>query len=210
MQKKNIAILLFDDVEVLDFAGPFEVFSVTGTRSGAEPFNVYTVAETKRPIDARNQLSINPRYGFDDCPAPDILLVPGGKGTRVEMENAKLIDWIRRMSYSAELTLSVCTGSLLLAKAGLLHGLAATTHHGNLDLLQELAPKTTIERSRRYVDGGAVITSAGVAAGIDMSFYVLSRLLGSDVARETANYIEYPWSGNGTWGAVEARTTRSE
>ncbi len=205
MQKKNVAILLFDDVEVLDFAGPFEVFSVTGTRSGAEPFNVYTVAETKRPIDARNHLSINPRFGFDDCPPPDILLVPGGKGTRREMENAKLIDWIRRMSYSAELTLSVCTGSLLLAKAGLLHGLAATTHHRDFDLLKELAPKTTIERNRRYVDGGAVITSAGVAAGLDMSFYVLSRLLGDEVARETAEYIEYPWSGNGRQGVTQAR-----
>ncbi len=201
MPKKNVAILLFDDVEVLDFAGPFEVFSVTGARNGQEPFEVYTVAETSRPIDARNQLSINPRYDFDDCPPPDILLIPGGKGTRREMENAKLIDWIRRMSYSAELTLSVCTGSLLLGKAGLLDGLRATTHHNAFDLLRRCAPRTEVIEDERILDNGRIITSGGISAGIDMALYIVGRLCGLDEARRTAAYMEYDWREAGAKAA---------
>jgi transcriptional regulator GlxA family with amidase domain len=119
-QSRNVAILIFDEVEVLDFCGPFEVFSVTGRRDNSNPFNVYTVAEKGQPISARNHLSVNPSYTIQDCPQPDILLVPGGLGTRKEIHNSILINWIRSSSQKAELILSVCTGALLLAKAGLL------------------------------------------------------------------------------------------
>jgi transcriptional regulator GlxA family with amidase domain len=190
---KNVAILIFDNVEVLDLCGPFEVFSVTGRQSDANPFNVYTVAETPGPVLARNNLSVNPRYTIADCPQPDILLIPGGYGTRREMHNTVLLEWIKDCAQKAELVLSVCTGALLLAKAGLLEGLAATTHHGALELLKETTPHTTIEPAMRFVDNGRIITSAGISAGIDMSLYVVAKLLGDEQAWETTRYMEYDW-----------------
>jgi transcriptional regulator GlxA family with amidase domain len=190
---RNVAILLFDDAEVLDFCGPFEVFSVAG-RGGEPPaFHVYTVAERRAPVLARNGLSVNPHHTLADCPRPDLLLVPGGLGTRKEMHNPVLLDWVRQCAGPAELVLSVCTGALLLAKAGLLDGLEATTHHGALDLLREVAPRTAVHAGRRFVDNGRVITSAGVAAGIDMALHVVARLLGPEPAEATARHIEYPW-----------------
>ena len=190
---RTVAILVFDDVEVLDFSGPFEVFSVVGRQKGQSPFDVYTVAEMPGPVFARNQFSVNPRYTIADCPAPDILVVPGGWGTRREMNNARLIDWIKTTAPKAELVLSVCTGALLLARAGLLDGLKATTHHGALDLLREIAPKTTVLDNQRVVDNGKIIVSAGVSAGIDAAFHVVARLDGLEVALETARYMEYDW-----------------
>ena len=154
---------------------------------------VYTVAEKSEPIMARNQLSVNPGYTIMDCPEPHILLVPGDYGTRREMYNTTLIDWIKGRSREVELVLSVCTGALLLAKAGLLEGLAATTHHGAIDLLKEVAPNTTIQEDKRIVDNGRIIVSAGISAGIDMSLYVISKLLGKELALKTAQYMEYDW-----------------
>ena len=193
---RNVAILIFDEVEVLDFCGPFEVFSVTGRRDNSNPFDVYTVAEKLGPVTARNQLSINPRYTISDCPKPDILVVPGGYGTRRQMHNAVLTGWIKARSHELELVLSVCTGALLLAKAGLLEGLAATTHHGAFEILEEIAPNTSVLRDRRIVDNGKIILSAGISAGIDMSLYVVAKLLGDDIAQETAEYMEYDWRVN--------------
>lgn len=197
---RNLAVFIFDDVEVLDFAGPFEVFSVCGLRSGGEkPFNVYTVAE-KEMVVARNGLKIIPHFTVSNCPLPDILLLPGGGGihadgkpfgTRLEMHNAPLLEWIRMQNKSAELMLSVCTGSLLLAKAGLLDGLSATTHWKAVDAMRAAAPNTNILPNERWVDNGRIILSAGISAGIDMSFHVVSRLLGKDMADETAAYMQY-------------------
>ena len=189
---KNVAILIFDDVEVLDFCGPFEVFSVAGRRENLDLFNVYTVAESSRPVFARNKLSINPTFTVHDLPKPDILVVPGGYGTRREMHNTKLVQWVREQAAEAELVLSVCTGALLLAKADLLQNLKATTHHGALDLLKEVAPNTEIVKER-FVDNGAVILSAGISAGIDMSLHVVEKLHGRETAVETAAYMEYDW-----------------
>ena len=193
IRSRNVAILIFDEVEVLDFCGPFEVFSITGRRNNSNPFNVYTVAEKMQPILARNQLSVNPSYTIQDCPRPDILVVPGGLGTRKEMHNPVLIDWIRSSSQKAELILSVCTGALLLAKAGLLEGLAATTHHGAIELLKKVAPHTAIHPNKRIVDNGRIIVSGGISAGIDMSLHVVAKLLGKDQALDTAQYMEYDW-----------------
>ena len=193
---RNLAILIFEDVEVLDFCGPFEVFSVANRFTEPAAFKVVTVAENAGPVLARGGLSVNPHHRLGDCPRPDLLLVPGGQGTRQEMHNAVLIEWIKARSQEAELVLSVCTGALLLAKAGLLDGLEATTHHGANDLLREVAPKTTVHADRRFVDNGRVICSAGVAAGIDMSLHVLGRLLGIEVAEKAARQMEYPWEPN--------------
>jgi transcriptional regulator GlxA family with amidase domain len=193
MPTKNVAIFMFDDVEVLDFAGPFEVFSVTSElNKDLRPFAVSTVAEYPGAVSARNGLSVNPHCTFSDCPRPDILIVPGGLGTRKLIDNSAVINWIEDCSQTAELVLSVCTGALLLAKAGLLEGLAATTHHGALDLLRELAPNTTVVENQRFVDNGKIITSGGIAAGIDMSLHVVGKLLGAAQAEQTAGYMEYP------------------
>jgi transcriptional regulator GlxA family with amidase domain len=190
---RNVAILIFDDAEVLDFCGPFEVFSVTGRAEPVRPFNVYTVAEKAAPVLARNGLSVNPAYTLADCPKPDILLIPGGYGTRREMNNPALLAWITAQAGQVELLLSVCTGALVLGKAGLLDGLQVTTHHSAFDLLAEVAPGATICLAERFLDNGRVIVSAGISAGIDMSLHVVSRLLGVEVAAETARYMEYDW-----------------
>jgi transcriptional regulator GlxA family with amidase domain len=189
----NVAILIFDDVEVLDFCGPLEVFSVTGRQKEPRPFMVYTVGEKLGPIVTRNGLSVNPRHTFSDAMRPDILIVPGGWGTRQQMNNPVVIEWIRQAALQAELILSVCTGALLLAKAGLLDGLAATTHHGALDLLRQIAPQTTVISDQRFVDNGKIIVSAGISAGIDMSLHVVARLQGKEEAVATAKYMEYEW-----------------
>jgi len=183
---------MFDEVEVLDFAGPFEVFSVTSELSkGERPFAVSTVAEHPGAVSARNGLSVNPDCTISDCPPPDILIVPGGQGTRKLIDNSAVINWIKDCARTAELVLSVCTGSLLLAKADLLEGLAATTHHRALELLRELAPNTTIIENQRFVDNGKIITSGGIAAGIDMSLHVVGKLLGTAQAEQTAEHMEY-------------------
>jgi transcriptional regulator GlxA family with amidase domain len=190
---RNFAVLIFEDVEVLDFCGPFEVFTVANRFTDPSAFHVFTLAEGAGPVLTRGGLSVNPHHRLPDCPWPDLLLVPGGQGTRREMDNAVLTDWIKARSQEAELVLSVCTGALLLAKAGLLDGLEATTHHGAIDLLREVAPQTTVHADRRFVDNGRVVCSAGIAAGIDMSLHVVAGLLDSDVAEKTARQMEYPW-----------------
>jgi transcriptional regulator GlxA family with amidase domain len=191
---RTLAILIFDEVEVLDFCGPFEVFSVANRFTDLPAFNVLTVAEKTAPVLTRGGLSVNPHHRLTDCPPPDVLLVPGDQGTRKQMHNPALIEWINARSQEAELVLSVCTGALLLAKAGLLDGLEATTHHSAIDLLRQTAPKTTVHAERRFVDNGRVICSAGIAAGIDMSLHVVGRLVGKDAAAKTARQMEYPWS----------------
>lgn len=188
-----LAILIFDEVEVLDFCGPFEVFSVSNRFTDPPGFKVVTIAQKAGPILTRGGLSLNPHHRLTDCPPPDIWLVPGGQGTRTEMHNAPLIEWLKQAASKTELILSVCTGALLLAKAGLLDGLEATTHHGAIDLLRQTAPRTTIHADRRFVDNGSIICSAGIAAGIDMSLHVVGKLLGHEVAEKTAKQMEYPW-----------------
>lgn len=193
---RHVAIVIFDEVEVLDFCGPFEVFAVTGRRSGLTPFEVHTIAERAQPVFARHRLSVNPTYTFSDpnAPKPDILLVPGGFGTRREMHNPAMLDWVRRAQDGAEFLLSVCTGALILGAAGLLDGLEATTHYGAYDELRKAAPACVVRTDQRYVDTGRVISSAGVSAGIDMALHVVERLHGSELARETARYMEYAGS----------------
>jgi transcriptional regulator GlxA family with amidase domain len=191
---RNVAILIFKDVEVLDFCGPFEVFSVVNRFAAPAAMHVFTVAESKQPVIARGGLSVNPQYVIGQCPEPDILLIPGGQGTRTEMNNRAIVDWIKESDADAERVLSVCTGSLLLAKAGLLDGLEATTHHGAIELLREVAPRTTVHANRRFVDNGRVICSAGIAAGIDMSLHVVENLLGGEIASQVAGHMEYPWT----------------
>ncbi|MGQ4668052.1 DJ-1/PfpI family protein [Metabacillus halosaccharovorans] len=189
---KNVAILIYEYVEILDFAGPYEVFLVGSNRG--HDFSVYTVAEEKRPVHALGNLSINSTYSIHNCPTPDILIIPGGWGSRKEMHNRNLTNWINEKSNEAELVLSVCTGALLLAKANLLEGLRLTTNQNALNELKEVAPTSAvIVENARYIDNGKIILSAGVSAGIDMSLYVVEKLLGNERAIQAANLMEYDW-----------------
>jgi transcriptional regulator GlxA family with amidase domain len=188
----QVGILLFDDVEVLDFAGPYEVFNLAGKNQSPKPFEVFTVAPAT-PVKARDGMSVNPDFLLEAAPPCQILVVPGGPGARREILNDKLMEWLRGRAAKAELILSVCTGALLLAKAGLVEGMELTTHHLAMDELKALAPKEKILQGRRYVDNGKVILSAGVTSGIDMSLHVVKQILGESIARETAGYMEYNW-----------------
>ncbi|HJZ76302.1 MAG TPA: DJ-1/PfpI family protein [Vicinamibacterales bacterium] len=198
MTRQTVGILIFDDVEVLDFAGPFEVFSRTRLVPGAEsrrsedsaPFIVFTVARTVEAITAIGGLRVVPAYSWDTAPPIDILVVPGGFGTRALLRDEAALAWIRGAAARASLVTSVCTGALLYAQVGLLRDRRATTHWGALDLLASLDPTIQVQRDVRVVSD-TIVTSAGVSAGIDMSFAVVEQLHGAEVARETAHYIEY-------------------
>jgi len=192
---RNVLVTLFDDVDTLDFCGPLEVFAITGQRAtGLVPFTVTTVAERRSPrITTRSGLWITPYYTFADAIQADILIVPGGLGARHERKNPVVLNFIREQAKKAEIVLSICTGALLLGAAGLLDGLSATTHHGAFDELAAVAPACNIVRGQRYVDNGQIITSAGITAGIDAALYVVQRLHGPDIARETATHMEYVW-----------------
>jgi transcriptional regulator GlxA family with amidase domain len=198
--KRRIGILVFDDVEVLDFAGPFEVFSRTRLTPGVEsrrseesaPFEVFTVAPRPGPVRATGGLTIMPRYDFATAPPIDIVLVPGGFGTRPLLQDAEVLAWLRRTASAAQRVTSVCTGALLLARAGLLSGRRATTHWSSLERLTGLDATITVLGERRVVDD-VVMTSAGVSAGIDLAFALVAAYCGRDVAVETARYIDYPF-----------------
>ena len=190
---KKIGIFIFDEVEVLDFTGPFEVFNVAGRRDGSDPFKVFTISEKEGPIMARGELAVTAHYTFANHPKMDILLIPGGYGTRPLLQNQTVLSWIRDQEDGVDYLLSVCTGALLLGKNGQLDGLDCTTHFMALDALREIAPKAKVHSEGRFYDNGKIITSAGVSAGIDMAFYMVAKLESQDMAEETARYIEYPW-----------------
>ena len=199
-RKRRIGILVFDDVEVLDFAGPFEVFSRTRLTPGLEsrrseesaPFEVFTVAPRQGPVVATGGLKIIPHHDFATAPPIDVVLVPGGFGTRPLLQDAEVLAWLRRTAAAAERVTSVCTGSLLLAQAGLLSGRRATTHWSSLDRLAGIDTTVTVLAEPRVVDD-VVMTSAGVSAGIDLAFAIVAAYCGRDVAVETARYIDYPF-----------------
>ena len=202
VHKLNVGILMFDGVEVLDFAGPFEVFSRTRLVPGVEsrrsdasaPFRVFTLTRNGETVTATGDLQLTPRYSFQTSPPIDLLVVPGGYGTRALLRDRETLDWICTTAAKAKKVTSVCTGSLLLAQAGLLDGKRATTHWGALDLLQEISDSRgadiSVQRDLRFVDDG-VITSAGVSAGIDMALHVVDQICGASVAAETAHYMDY-------------------
>jgi len=196
MDRKQVGVVVYEEVEVLDFCGPFEVFSVTRLneekrREEPSPFSVLLVAETKSPVVATGGMKVVPDHDLDSCPKLDILLVPGGWGSRQQMNNERLLKWIADRSRQVETLASVCTGALLLGKAGLLDGKRATTHWRVLDSMQELFPKVTVEKRLHFVEDGALFSSAGISAGIDMSLRLVARYYGEAVARATARHMEY-------------------
>ncbi len=194
---KTVGILIFDEVEVLDFGGPFEVFSVTrrlGAATSNEddlPFRVYLIAEGEGLVRTRGGMMVQPHYTTAHCPPLDWLLVPGGWGTRREVNNQPLIEWIAATDKHTELITSVCTGAFLLAAAGLLDGKRATTHWQSIARMARAYPKVNVLAEARYVDEGHIVTSAGISAGIDMALHLVTRWLGEAVAAQTARSMEY-------------------
>jgi transcriptional regulator GlxA family with amidase domain len=196
-QPRNVGILIFPDVEVLDFCGPFEVFASTSLppQTDGDPetrlFEVFTIAERAELVACRGGLLVQPNHTLDDHPPLDLVVIPGGYGTLREQENPVILDWITRQRRTGALTTSVCTGAFLLGAAGLLDGLRATTHWTTIDGLRTHLPATDVLADVRIVDEGEIITSAGVSAGIDMALHVVRRLHGDEVARRTARDMEY-------------------
>lgn len=192
MEKYHVGILIFDEVEVLDFAGPFEVFTSAAESTGIRLLQVAVIGTEKRLITARNGLKIMPDYHIGEKHPPvSVLIVPGGEGTKKLLHQPAVLDWVQRVHETALITASVCSGARLLAKTGILDGLGATTHHTVFADVQALAPKCRMLPDERIVDNGKVITCGGVSAGIDMSLHILKRLLGERVASKTARYMEY-------------------
>ena len=198
MNQSTVGIFIFDGVEVLDFAGPFEVFSRVRLVPGVEsrrtedsaPFRVTTISRHADPVTAIGGLRVIAEYAWSTAPDVDILVVPGGFGTRALLEDAATIEWLRSQAGRARQVTSVCTGALLLAQAGLLQGQRATTHWAAYDLLASLDPSIDVVRGVRVVHD-RIISSAGVSAGIDMAFDIVAAECGAEVADETAAYIEY-------------------
>ena len=194
----KVGIFVFPDVEVLDFAGPYEVFTTAARVSlrqnpaAGRPFEVFTVAESAATFKARAGLTVLPDFAFGQHPAIDLLIVPGGVVT-AELEKPVVVDWIAATAVQARITAAVCTGAFLLGQAGLLDGRRATTHWEDIADLRRDFPQIDVIADRRWVDEGSVVTSGGISAGIDMSLHLVERLAGRDLALRTARQMEYRW-----------------
>jgi transcriptional regulator GlxA family with amidase domain len=187
----NVGIFLFNDVELLDYAGPYEVFSVTTELNDYKLFKVFTVSEDGAVARSVNGLRALPDFGFANHPPIDILVVPGGIGTRAAYKNDAVLGWVKGVAASAKIVMSVCSGARILGAVGLLDGQAAVTHHSVIDHLRETAPAALIDVEKRFTDNGKVMTSGGISAGIDLSLHIVSKLYGQEVANKTIKYMEY-------------------
>ncbi|HIG71200.1 MAG: DJ-1/PfpI family protein [Myxococcales bacterium] len=188
MSKITVGIVLFTDAEELDWAGPYEVFTMAALGQDIE---VVTIAEKKELVRGAKGLRVMPDHSFEDAPALDVVLVPGGQGSRVEMENTAMLEWLQGVAPSCTWVTSVCTGAAILVKAGLAKGCKVTTHWGYIDQLRELAGDCVVLEKTRYVRDGRLVTAAGVSAGIDMSLWLVGQMFSPDHARNTQRMMEY-------------------
>jgi transcriptional regulator GlxA family with amidase domain len=189
----NIGIYIYDNAEVLDFSGPFEVFSTASRLADSnEAFEVFFIAEQKAPVIARGGFSVNPHYDLSNHPDIDLLIVVGGLHSQ-ELNKSNVIHWVARTAEKAKVVASVCTGAFILAEAGLLAGCKVTTHWEDIDALRKTYPDLTVIEAQRWVDEGKLITSGGISAGIDMSLHLVSRFLGPELAERTARQMAYEW-----------------
>ena len=194
MSHRTVALLAFDDMEVLDYAGPYEVFNVAGDLGDGTPFRVFSVGLTGAPAVGRGGFTVLPTYTLDDAPPPDLLVIPGGAGTRPLTKDQRLLTWVRERAAEVELLMSVCTGSLVLAAAGLLERRTATTHHDAYDELAAISPTTQVVRGQRFVrSSDTILTSAGVSAGIDLALHVVQLLAGQETRDRTVTEMEWMW-----------------
>ena len=190
-RRRQIGILLFDGVEELDAVGPWEVLSAWTQQHPDDGWDAFCVSPDGRPVRSAKTLVLGAHHSIDDAPAIDILVHPGGPGTRMMLHDRGHLDWVRRQRATVPLMTSVCTGSLVYAAAGLLVGRRATTHWASLNTLSELDPTVTTDVSSRFVDDGDLVTSAGVSAGIDMALHLVARLSDVERAREVRREIQY-------------------
>ena len=167
------------------------MFSVTSELNNHKLFNVFTIGETLNPISAVNGLSVNPKYNFIDCPEIDILIISGGNGTNELMKNKITLDWIDKVHKKTEYTLSICSGSRMLAVLGLLNDKPYCTHHLVYDDMAEIVPTGIPKKEKRFTNSDKIYTSGGISAGIDLSFYIVEKLFGKSIADKTSNYMEY-------------------
>jgi transcriptional regulator GlxA family with amidase domain len=190
----NVGIYIYDEAEVLDFSGPFEVFS-TAARVAETPqvFTVFLVSETGGTVSARGGYEVRANYGFIDHPPIDILIAVGGVHTG-ELKKQRVLRWIKEQSEKADLVASVCTGAFLLAEAGVLSGETVTTHWADIPNLRNTYPNLNVIENQRWVDEGSVVTSGGISAGIDMSLHLVSKTLGKKLAEKTARQMEFDWT----------------
>lgn len=187
---KNIGFLVFDDMELLDLAGPYEVFSAV-LQLYHQPFNVFTIGKRNTTIRSINGLRMIPDHSFSDNVKIDILGIPGGFGVRVLLLDSIVLDWIRQIFEEADIIFSVCSGALLLAELGLLDDKEFTTHHSVVNDVRKIAPKAVYKEGKRYIDNGNILTAGGISAGMDIAFYLLSKLYGREMAERIQVYMEY-------------------
>ena len=188
---RNLAILIFDGVQIIDYTGPFETFGHVYSDDGPA-FNIYTVSEKSGPITTSMGMSVNPKYSFENAPEPNLLVIPGGD-VRGQLDSPAVIKFIQDKAKGAEIVMSVCNGAYILAKAGLLDGLEATTTANLIPGLRLAAPKTKVVDDQRFVDNGRIITTAGLSSGIDGALHVIDRLFGKGTAQMAALGMEYNW-----------------
>jgi transcriptional regulator GlxA family with amidase domain len=192
----NIGIYIYDQAEVLDFSGPFEVFSTSSRiNASGEPFSVFLVSETGKTVTARAGYNVNPTFGFHNHPQIDVLIVAGGVHTE-EMKKPKVLNWIASEAKKTKLVASVCTGSFLLAEAGVLSSQNVTTHWEDIPDLRKNYPRLHVHENKRWVDEGNIVTSAGISAGIDMCLHLVSKLHSEELALKTAKQMEFAWIQN--------------
>jgi len=189
MSEFTVGIVLFEGAEELDWAGPWEVFSMAAM--GRDDLTVVTIAQTAEPVRCAKGLRVLPDHTFEDCPKLDLVLVPGGQGTRVERENEVFLRWLGEIAPQCQWVTSVCTGSMLLHAAGLLKGKRITTHWAYVAALREMAGDAEVLEKVRYVRDGNLVTAAGVSAGIDMSLWLVGQIWGVEHARKTQRFMEY-------------------
>lgn len=197
MRQRNVGILLFDGVEVLEFSGPYEVFSVANRLSDTELFKLQTISYTGEALRANGGLQLTPDFAMHDAPHLDVLIVPGGDGSREVMQSEEALNWVVHRAERAEKVMSVCSGALILAKGGLLDELESTTHHRRFRLLEQLAPRTAVLREARYVDTGRIMTTAGISSGIDGALEMLYQLHGRQLSDAVARFMEHNWNRRG-------------
>jgi transcriptional regulator GlxA family with amidase domain len=188
---RHLGIVLFDGVEELDAVGPWEVLAAWTSHFPDDGFDVGCLSRSGSSVMAAKGLTISPHHSFADAPPLEVMVHPGGQGTRPLMRDEPYLEWVQQQRAEVSLMTSVCTGSLVYAAAGLLRDRPATTHWGSLDLLAETDPTIDVRADERFVDDGDVITSAGVSAGIDMALHLVKRLAGVERAREVRRYIQY-------------------
>lgn len=187
----RIGIFLFEGAEELDWAGPWEVLASWADRHPRDGVEVLTLGRTAEPVTCAKGLVVVPDRSWESAPPLDVLVYPGGMGTRPQLEDRAVLDWVLGTAEAGTLMTSVCTGALVYAAAGLLDGRPATTHWASLDLLGGLGRGIEVRPEARFVDAGEVITAAGVSAGIDMALHLVARLHSPERAREVRRYIQY-------------------